>query len=157
MLSNLAYLSKLNFPIATLKKTADIKDNKDYIFYEGQAILKDTDLFSTFNLNAPFLPPTYSYIYYLEYLLANPSAVSGKLIIDSHLDIYIPAKIVKVTYRTEEFIQRLGNFIKIKYYKPLLPEIVKRSAKYPIIASIKSHKFLVDWSDKKLREYETFI
>ena len=157
MIKTLDNFSELTFPIVTMKKVNNIYEDRSYLYYDGQALLKQHDLFSTFNINIPFLPVTYHYVYNPESLLVDPSILSGKLIVDTNLNIFLPIKKLKLTYKTSIFVEKLNNYIKITDCPHYIPEIHEKSAKYPLICIVEGCYFLVGWENTKVKQYEAFI
>ena len=157
MIRFLDNISEVKFPIATLHKTGDITDDASYIYYEGQALLKRPDLMQTFSINEAFLPRTYSYLYNPEALFADTSLLKGKLLIDSRLNIFIPAKRLELAFKSCTFMKKSGKLIKVTEYPFFIPEVYEKSAKYPKICIVENHPFLVGWTNTKVKPYETFI
>ncbi len=157
MIKVLDRLSELVFPVATLEKTPDIKDDGSYIYYNGQALLKQGNLLDTFNINIPFLPTTYHYLYNPETLLAAPSILKSKLIIDSKLNTYLPIKKIKLVYKTSTFMERHKNYIKVSDCWYFIPEVSEKFDKYPLICKVEGATFLVGWESERVKSYEAFI
>ena len=147
----------LDFPIATMKRIAGIKDDGTCIYYNGQALLKRKDLFTTFNLNEPFLPKTYSYCYSPGSLLASPNVLKGKVIIDNSLNLHVPVKKVKLKYSTGTFISKHNDNIKVAEVSFLLQDVGEKTAKYPLLCTVEGMVFLVGWKKEKMNTYETYI
>lgn len=150
-------ISELTFPIATMKKTNDLKESATYFFYNGQAILKRENLLDTFNINEHFLPKTYTYFYKPEMLFAEPKLLKNNLIIDSKLNIFLPIKKIKLQYISSIVTRKEQNYIQIPEVPHFLPIVFEKSATYPLICIVENTYFLVGWTDKKVTPYETFI
>ncbi len=154
MIRYLTNLKDVKFPVATLQKTNDLKDDATCIYYEGQAILKRKDLMTTFNINEPFLPDTYSYLYYPETLLADPKILKGKFLIDDALNVFLGVKKLVIKYEVARFEYKADQFIKTSASPALLPLRDNKVDKYPVVCRVNDSPYLVGWVNKWEKPYE---
>jgi len=157
MITYLTDITSLKFPVALLEKAPDLRDDQDYIYMNGQCILKRESLLATFNINALYLPETYAYIYTQGAFLARPKLIKSKIVIDSNLNLFAPVKKMRVSYRTTKFISKTDNFFITSDYPCFIHMDFEKTALYPKICEVNNKPYLVGWVKEKIIPYETYI
>ena len=152
MIRYLKNLFELQFPITTFSKSYRLRSKGDYLYFDGNPVLKRGDLYNTFHLSIEGLPETLCTFAVPEAMLKAPENFRNVYILDDKLNIWIPNKQIEYEVSTYN-LETLGkNYMIVKGIPYYLPYFNNKDAQYPVIAKVHDVYFGIDWSQEKLNE-----